>query len=278
VPVRYRLGVSAFVEDGPAGHDWDALASLGVRHFELSMLRAGEPLPRVLGRLRPASFGVHWPLLAEDGMATRLLDTREAAFAAHLEAMRRRLRGSGAAYVLVHFSQREERWPESSEISRRLEALAALAAELGIEVVLEPKESVGRPDGLASFARRAPHLPAGVSLCLDTNDWISAARHLPEPMALLGARAAYFHLHAMHLRPDGSGLYLHAPPWVEPGPDPAWPEVLQPDPAEMEALAVPGRAATVQVEVHPRYRARMAQALDAVRRRLAAAGWIEEDA
>ena len=279
--VRYRLGVSGFVAERGNRHDWAWLAAFPVRHFELSTLYAGEELAEALGRLRPASFGVHWPLRAPSAPAAGLaepllLQSSRAAFHSELQAIHAALRGSGAAYVLVHFPQRGEAWPDPPELEARLELLAGLATELGLEVLLEPKERLIAPGGLSGFVQRVPLLPPGVALCLDTSDWRTAAHHLgcgPEPLA---GRAAAFHLHSMHVRPESGGHYLHAPPWVEPGPEPAWPEVLQPEPGELQLQAARERVVTVQVELDPRYAARLPDSLRAVRRRLGALGWVEE--
>lgn len=281
--MRYRLGVSAFVADrrllDPGhgqGHDWAVLRGLGVEHCELSMLGADESLPSALALLQPASFGVHWPLLAADGLDLQLLASTPAQFAAGLELIRRRLQGTGAAYVLLHFGQRGERWPAQAELAGRLGALADLGRGLGLEIVLEPKQSLAQPDGLVEFAARVPALPAGVSLCLDTNDWHTAVHRHGCPRGRLAGRAAHFHLHAMHLRPDGSGLYLHAPPWCDQGEDPPWPELRQPDAGELGELADPGRVVRVQLELHPRYLGRAAAAVVAARERLGAQGWVEQ--
>lgn len=273
--VRYRLGVCGLAVSGPARHDWAALGGLGPRRFEIGMLDSGEDLPAALAALRPTAFGVHWPLRAEDGHDMRLLEGDRAAFTGALRAIERRMAGTGAAYVLVHLSQRGEAWPEASELEARLHGLADLAHALGMEVVLEPKEAVGAPDGLAAFASRVGALPAGLAFCLDCNDWCSARRHLP-PGAVPRVGAAHVHLHAMHLRPDGSGLYLHAPPWVDPGPVPGWPDMIQPDADELARLADGTRPVAINLEVDPRYLARMPDCLAAVRAHLRAAGWREE--
>lgn len=273
--MRYRLGLCGFTVSGPGGHDWRALGRLGPRRFEISMLGPDEDLEAVLGALRPAAFGVHWPLRAGDGVGLRLLGCDRPAFSAALERIGGAMAGTGAAYVLVHLSQRGEPWPDASELSARLAALSDLARGLGMEIVLEPKEAVGASDGLAAFASRVAALPQGLALCLDTNDWRSARRHLP-PDAVPRVGAAYLHLHAMHLRPDGSGLYLHAAPWVDPGPVPGWPEIVQPDAVELACLADRARPVTVNLEVDPRYRPRMPDCLEAVRAQLRAAGWEEE--
>ena len=275
--VLYRLGISAFVGEGEAGHDWDALSRLPVRHFEIGTLHGSEVLHDATGALRPLSFGVHWPLYASDGQAYELLASPPGTFAALLSRMRDRVAGTGARYLLVHLAQRREVWPEDEVVTDRLRQLAALAAELAVEVVLEPKESVARGDGLSGYVTRAPRLPAGLAMCLDTNDWASARRHLGRGPDCLAGRAAYFHLHAMHVRPDGGGLYLHAPPWVGPGGDPPWPDVKQPEGSDLDVMAERGRPVTVQIEVHPRYRARMPGAIAAVRSQLAGLGWRETD-
>ncbi len=274
-PVTYRLGVSAFVVDGPAGHDWNALAPLSVRHYELSALHGPADLQQAVAALRPASFGIHWPLHAADGLAYACLSSTADAFANFLERIRDRVTGTGASYVLVHLAQRGEVWPDDGVVAARLWALHVLAAELGVEVVLEPKESIAQGDGLSGYVERVRQLPPGLALCLDTNDWASARRHLARGPDCLAGRAAYFHLHAMHVRPDSGRLYLHAPPWVPPGGDPDWPELHHPDPADLDVFAARDRTVTVQIEVHPRYGAQMPNAVTAVRERLAGLGWRE---
>jgi len=242
---------------------------------ELNQLGPGEDLAGFLRAVRPSLFGVHWPLCPGDPRDLRLLGSDRAGFEEALARLGRRMAGTGAAYVLVHFPERGEPWPGQAEVGERVWALGALARELGMDVVLEPKEPVAEPGGLAAFASSGLRLPPGVAFCLDTNDWRNACRHLP-PATAPAVPATHFHLHAMHLRPDGSGLYLHAPPWVDPGPDPGWPELLQPDPAELARLAGPASPVAVNVEVDPRYATRMLACLEAVRGRLAAAGWLEE--
>lgn len=276
--VRYRLGLSAFVGEGASGHAWSDLARLPARHYEIGTLHGADRLPAALEVLRPASFGIHWPLYAADGQDYQLLASPPATFEALLACVRDRVAGSGARYVLVHLGQRREPWPDPLEVRRRLAALADLARGLGVEVILEPKESVAQGDGLSGFVACVPWpLPPGLGLCVDTNDWASARRHLGRGPQCLAGRASHFHLHAMHVRPDTGGLYLHAPPWVGPGGDPPWPEVRQPEAEHLDVMAARGRGVMVHLEVHPRYRARMPEAIAAVRGRLARLGWREAD-
>ncbi len=275
--VSYRLGVSAFVAESATGHDWAALARLPVRHFEIGALQDREALDAAAAVLHPASMGIHWPLYRADGGAYHLLAAEPSEFAELMGRIRQRLAGSGAAYLLMHLGQRGEPWPDADRVHERLAGLAALGRDLGLELVLEPKESVAQGDGLSGFVGRVSALPPGTALCVDTNDWASARRHLGRGVDCLAGRAQYFHLHAMHVRPDSGGLYLHAPPWVPPGADPAWPEVAQPSPEELDRMADRARAVAVQVEVHPRYLARMPEALAAVRATLAGMGWREAD-
>gem|GEM_PF-5553915 len=292
---RYRLGLSAFVVDRgvlgrppaglhptapavPSGHDWAALRGFGVRHYELSMLAGADALSRALDALAPASFGIHWPLLAGDGLDLRLLSSTPTEFDRHLEVIRRRVDGCGADYLLVHFGQRGERWTGADEVARRLDALADMGRGLDMEIVLEPKQSLGLRDGLVEFSERVSRLPPGIALCMDVNDWATAVHRHGCPTDRFAGRAAYFHLHAMHVRPDGSGLYLHAPPWIDAGADPPWPDLRQPEPAVLEMLAARGRVLTVQLEVHPRYVGRAGAAVRAARERLSRLGWVEEAA
>lgn len=277
LPVVYRLGVSAFVCDGPAGHDWTALSRLPVRHYEIGTLHGADTLEGTVETLRPGTFGIHWPLRVADGHDYHLLASSPEAFEVLLVRIRDSITATGTRYVLVHLGQRGEPWPDQVTVSRRLTDLAACAADLGVEIVLEPKESVAHGDGLSGFVERLPVLPAGLALCVDSNDWASAGRHLRRGPECLAGRAAYFHIHSLHVRPDSGGLYLHAPPWVAPGDDPPWPELRQPEAADLEVMAERGRAVTVQIEVHPRYRARLPEAIAAVRAHLARLGWREVD-
>lgn len=292
MPRHYRLFLSTAAAadwnalqtvDGLAGgraaprYVWEALHPLPVRQFEISLLRDRAELGVVQHSLQPAAFGVHWPLLMEDPVDVRLLECAESAFRRTLVRMGEVMAGSGAEYLLVHVPQRGERWPAPPVAAARLEALAQLGRTLGMRVVLEPKEGVGGvPDGVCAFAAHVRSLPAGVALCVDVSDWLTAQDNLGRAPAL-AVSATHFHHHARHVQPDGP-YYRHAPPWVPLPPEPGW-TVRNVSPHLLQQLSAGAGPAPVVlcVEVVHRYLPLLPAALRAVRRRMAEMGWVEVD-
>ena len=308
--LTYHLAVSGLITHAQWGsrHDWAVLRGMPVRRYEISMLSDASELTEFRTMLRPKAFGVHWPLYATDPRQLNLLQGDEASYTQALTLIAQRLRGTGAAYVLVHFPERGELWPGREIVGARLDALADLARQLGLSIALEPKETIiqaggaaaraasrdagmphpgsatsaaaqyatqaleGRVSGFRAFAERVTVLPDGVTFCLDVSDWQTACDNGNGWKApTLGASA--FHLHARHVQPGGP-FYRHAAPWVELRPEPGW-TVRNVTPADLAALAARGRPVWLCLEIVHHYLDRLPAALTTVRRELARAGWEE---